>query len=60
MLTGISNRYMEHTWASLFTGMEHFSAVIWIDDCHPELPLKNVWPREEFERSGLDDIIGIA
>lgn len=59
MLTGIRNCSMEHTWASLFTEMGHSSAVICIDGCHPELPLKNVWPEEEFERSGLDDIIGI-
>lgn len=60
MLTGIRDRSGEHTWASLFTGMAHFFAVICTDGCHPELPLKNVWPEEEFERSGLDDIIGIC
>lgn len=32
-------------------------AITYIDGCHPELPLRNVWPREESERWGLDDII---
>lgn len=54
MLTGIHNRYVEHTWAS------PVHRDIWIDGYHPELPPKNVWPKGEFERSGLDDVIGIA
>lgn len=31
-----------------------------VDGCHPELPLRNVWPVEECERPGLDGIIELV
>lgn len=42
------------------TGESPAMATACIDGCHPELPLRNIWPEEEFERPGLDDIIEIA